>query len=1236
MPEPLLLALPSRFRLRGHLGSGGMGAVFEALDTQTGARVALKTLHAANPDALLYLKNEFRSLQDLVHPNLVNLLELIEDSGRFFVSMELVEGVEFLAWVRPGDSLRLPSGMSETRRVAPVVASQPASGAEPSSLPVALALSPESERRLRAALLQLAAALCALHESGKLHRDVKPANILVTAQGRVVLVDFGLAAELSPFGPQGAAHAVGTRAFMAPEQAAGQRVTAAADWFSVGVVLYLALTGELPFSGGNAERRRVRGNFLPVSVLAPNAPADLSALCHDLLELDPVRRPSGKRVLERLGASPSSAVLPRQPLFVGRAAELDALHAASVAGRDHAVTTFVVGDSGVGKSTLVREALSRLDPERVLVLSGRCYERELVPYKALDGIIDALSHFLLELEPLEIQALLPARAAILARLFPVLGRVPGFALSAAPESHDPLELRALAFAALRELFGALAEARPVLLFIDDLQWADHDSHVLLSDLLREPASPKIALVATARPPASGAPDRIRALAQRLHDVRRIELEPLSQGDALRLAESVVGSEQGTELAAAIAVESAGHPLFVLALAQHVSHGGSIAIGSIRLDDALFARVLGISAEGRRLLEFVAVAGAPLERAVLQQLAGGDQETFSGSAHALRIARLTRSTTDHADARIEPYHDRVRETVLARLGADTRRACHLRLAEVLESTDRAQRDPQVLVRHLEGAGLPERAAGHARLAAERALDALAFDQAAELYRTTLRLGSFEADERRALNLRLAEALTNAGRAAEAARAYLAGALGASPDTQLIQRRLAADHMLRSGHLEEGLQILSDVLVELDDELPSQRHALALRLWHRLRAVFRGLKWTERSESAVPAEQLRRIDAYHAVGVSLSLIDPIRGGSFEARALRLALDAGEPLRLGEVLIMEAGYRGAISPRGLRSARTLLAEAERIVKRTRDPYLAAAVPMIEGHLDVQAGEFARASRNLGPLAVQLRALPGTYFEQAFCHCFRLICLRNRGQLAELQAGFFDWVNEAERRGDRFTEASLRFNLNNIWLARDEPEEALRDLARVTWVKPRGGYHVQHWYEQHARAEVALYAADAPNGLLCFREVLAQLSRSFILRLRLQRSVANWLLGRLILAAAGSSPLPRAAQREVRGLVAKLRREEESFAHCWSHLLDAALAERLDRRPRARAALCEAIRAAEVADLPQCAASAKLRLAQLSEGSERRALSESAQRFFTEQQIENPARMLEVWAPGFAASQV
>jgi hypothetical protein len=1224
MAAPSAFAGTRRFEAIRHLGTGGMGTVFEVFDRERQARVALKTLRRPGPDALLHLKNEFRSLQDVRHVNLVNLLELIEDEGRWFVTMELVDGVDLLSHARPGHSDVTVSGMTETARVdvgAPAV-----SPATPAPLPDSADCCDVD--RLRHALVQLARGLCALHDAGKVHRDVKPSNVVVDRAGRVVLVDFGLAAPTEGVEFDTETRGVGTRAYMAPEQAAGQRVSSAADWYSVGVVLYQAMTGDLPYRGAEIARRKAHESLARVRERWPDAPEDLASLCDDLLELDPATRPTGRDVLRRLGQA-ELQVTASAP-FVGRSAELAALELALADASERAVTAMVVGDSGVGKSALVRELIARRE-HTDLVLTGRCYERELVPYKAFDGIADALSNFLRRQSSEQLERFIPREAAVLVRVFPTLARVPALAEAPAPATTDPYELRVVAFSALRSLFHSIAGGQRVLLSIDDLQWADADSNLLLAELLREPGAPRLCLVVTARPPAEGALDRVAALADRLGDVRHVALDPLSYDDAVRLAATALGPSGDQGLAGAIADETAGHPLFVLALAQHADAMVQLGRGLLKLDDALWARAEAVDEPARRLLELIAVATSPLPAALTIHAAGVGHESYLASESTLRVARLVRATTGEREGRIEPYHDRVRETVVARLDPERLRDCHLRLANAMEATGHATHDPQALVRHLEGAGRGQRAADQALLAATRALESLAFDQAAELLRTSLRLGDYEEVTRQKLRVQLADALTNAGRAADASSAYLDCAAHAESQSRLDYRRRAADHMLRSGHPAEGMSILSEVLRELGETVPTRRRALFGTLGRRLLARVRGLSWTPRSVSDIAPELLQRIDAFHAVGVSLALMDPVRGSTFEARALALALDAGDPIRLVPCMIMEAGYRGATGARGLTSGRRLAEEARRIADRTGDAYGIGTCRLIDGFLDYHAGAFDRAARLLRDVEQEFRRLPGTYFEQVFCHCFRLICLRNRGQLGELSRGFFDWVRDAERRGDFFTEASVRFNLNNVWLARDEPAEARRDLERTTWTPPEGGFHLQHWYEELARAEVDLYERAGEDGLARFRPIFAELSRSFILRMHLHRSIARWLLGRLIVAAARTAKEPGPLLDEASKLEKRLASEQFPYARTYSLLLRSAVAYRRADTVEATRLLEATIREADASDLPHCANAARYRLGKITAGPRGAELVRTARAWMEGEQIKNPVQMADVWAPGF-----
>ena len=164
--------------------------------------------------------------------------------------------------------------------------------------------------RLRDALEQLARGVSALHAAGHLHRDIKPSNILVTRQGRVVLLDFGLATPLERIDVRDIRGFSGTLEYMAPEQTDGRTPVPASDWYSVGVLLFQSLTGRLPFVGKPLQvaldKRRLDGPA-PSSVRADVDP-DLDDLCEQLIKLNPDERPTESALFDALEAEPDESL----------------------------------------------------------------------------------------------------------------------------------------------------------------------------------------------------------------------------------------------------------------------------------------------------------------------------------------------------------------------------------------------------------------------------------------------------------------------------------------------------------------------------------------------------------------------------------------------------------------------------------------------------------------------------------------------------------------------------------------------------------------------------------------------------------------------------------------------------------------------------------------------------------------------------------------------------------------
>jgi serine/threonine protein kinase len=258
------------YRIQKELGRGGMGAVYLATDTRLERRVALKVMlpeFAANPEARERFLREARAASKVMHDNVVTVFEADARDGVPYIAMQFLQGV-------PLDQFLRKKGTPPLRHVIRIAR-------------------------------EAAQGLAAAHKTGLVHRDIKPANLWLEApQGRVKILDFGLARpvdadkELTRSGA-----VVGTPAYMAPEQARGQKVDSRTDLFSLGAVMYQLCTGDIPFQGPTAMAvllALATEEPTPVRERNPEVPEPLAALIHSLLAKDPARRPQTADEVARL------------------------------------------------------------------------------------------------------------------------------------------------------------------------------------------------------------------------------------------------------------------------------------------------------------------------------------------------------------------------------------------------------------------------------------------------------------------------------------------------------------------------------------------------------------------------------------------------------------------------------------------------------------------------------------------------------------------------------------------------------------------------------------------------------------------------------------------------------------------------------------------------------------------------------------------------------------------------
>jgi len=1182
----------SRFEVERRLGEGAMGAVYLAREKETGARCALKTLLGVDPQALFRLKSEFRSIADLAHPNLVGLRELVCEDDLWFLTMDYVDGEELISHVRP----------------------RGVDGFDPD--------------RLRAAFRQLARGLHALHQAGRIHRDLKPSNVMVDREGRVVILDFGLTLELRTGAERGV---VGTPEYMAPEQA-GRETGRPADWYAFGILLYEALTGAVPFVGEVLEILVQKHRTRPTRPAErnPETPKDLQDLCLALLAVRPEARPVGSDVLRRLGeaTAPSLAPAGDDALFVGRQTELERLHIACVAAQKAGRIVVVVGEAGVGKSALVRRFLDAertRDPE-LLVLSGRCYERETAPFKAFDGLIDDLSRHLLDREPERLaSAFQDLDVAPLLRLFPVLGRVAALRERAARAVRQPTgqELRSRAFAALRELLARLTQGRTMALFVDDLHWADADSRTLLAEVMPAQDPPKLLFLATARP---GRDDAAPEHTEQIH------LGTLAGDEARTLASELLGDGANAQR---VVAEAGGHPLFVCELARYLKEAGPDAVSAPRLEDALRVRIARLGTAAREVLDAVATAGIPTPQARLREAAGHDAETWRRAVSVLRAARLVRTQGVHAESLIEAYHDRIRETCYDSLADDRRRALHGEIASALEA-DGETADPAEILRHLDAAGETGRAARYAVQAARHAEAALAFDRAAELYAAALG-AEHPPETARALRAARAQALANAGRGAEAAEDFLAAAAHATRERRLTWRRRAAAELLKSGHIERGTETMREVLAQIGVRLPkTPRRALVSLLWHRFRLALSGLDWTAVPEADADPALLQRLDIFQAIAVGLGHVDQVRAADFQARGLRLTLRVGEPHRVARALALEAIFLALEGRPGQAKTKDVLDAAREAAEVADDAYSRAWAISAQGcaayYVDADLPSTVRHLREAAHVFSDFAR--GASWELSNARVIRLKALRRLGELHTVRRGVAELLRDADRRGDRFTATTIVRSFCVAWLAADDAPGARAELERRTWYEDDGALHLQHWYELSSHGELELYTGVQPDALSRFGPRFRRLRWSLLHRIQIVRTEAWSLWGRLAVGvAARQSPGParRCAWAVARRAVRRLEREKLGYARPWRRLLAAALAHQAGDDAGARGLLASAKHAAAALGMRVAVKVAELRLAELNADKEAAAAAADALHVLG---ADNPARMADLVAPGFSGA--
>jgi len=640
--EAVRIAGAGHLVIERELGRGAFGVVYLARDEQLARQVALKVVHTADTDPAPFLA-EARLVAQLQSPHIVTLLRLHESDGEITLEMEYV-----------------PRGTLDD-----IIASG-------RPLPAA---------RVREMLHGVLAGLGAAHDAGILHRDVKPANVLLAADGAPRLTDFGLALTVSDLaGATEALGPVGTPSYMAPEILLGGSASIASDLWSIGVLAYELACGEPPFP-----RTDMSSLFRAVQSAAYEPPRDIdpgvARVIERCLVADPDARAQSSAELLDILDRPLATLAPRDdsvaPLF-GRESETDRIDGWIREGR--AGLVLVTGEPGVGKTALLVDARRRVREH------GRHWcDLELTAAGGLAGGLHSALH----------------------RALP---------------SESPAVFAEAAEAALNRWSGGA----PADLCCDQVEHLQADELALLTTLVRRLAGSGWRIWVGARPGA----------ATELADVDgslRIELEGLAAEALYSLLEERAGVALPPELAQTVAERCASNPRFGVELLAELEASGAIVREAdrftlrqgwreqalpARFRDLAETRIARLAEEDRLLLEVAAVDGVEVEGQAVAAVAG--LPLLATLRHLQRLCRAPAvlRTAPSGYLFATPI---LQEALYEQIAPELRTATHRALAEHLEP--REEIDPKRLARHWTACGEAVRARPYLLQASQEAAQAM---------------------------------------------------------------------------------------------------------------------------------------------------------------------------------------------------------------------------------------------------------------------------------------------------------------------------------------------------------------------------------------------------------------------------------------------------------------------------------------------------------------------------------
>ena len=602
------------YKILEKLGEGGMGAVYKAEDTKLKREVAIKFLPrfiSANKKDRQRFEIEAQAAAALNHSNIATVYAIEESDEDVFIVMEYIDGVELKDKIKSGP------------------------------IPVDEAINTAT---------QIAEGLVVAHKKGIVHRDIKSSNIMITKDGAVKIMDFGLAkikggTELTKIGST-----VGTPAYMSPEQTKGEEVNHRTDIWSFGVVMYEMLTGDLPFRGDyeqaviysilneepisidqNSKLRASDNNIQIVMRCLQKSKVERYNSFADVLSdlrLEKQQPSASTKIYTGIEFIKQS-VTDKKEMFTGREEQLKLLvHKIKEIESTKESTILIYGESGIGKSQLISKVQQEIELLNINTIQGRCiYKEGGLPYHPfVSGIKNSISD--VNENFIESLSQLSARKGI-----NITTRIP-YIKSFLNLSNEPVALlhKEQLWDSVVLLLNILSSEQQLILILDDLQWADKTTLGLFSFIARNIANLPILQIGIYRKGSTVSDEIIdeqtifESLIQlKLEGVaHQIDLAGLTEDETAEFVSKLVGGEKVSQkLTRKIYKHTEGLPLFISELVNllkekdlvyfdeevwKLKEDQQLKFVSTKIKDVIFQRVSGLDNELNEILEIASCEG----------------------------------------------------------------------------------------------------------------------------------------------------------------------------------------------------------------------------------------------------------------------------------------------------------------------------------------------------------------------------------------------------------------------------------------------------------------------------------------------------------------------------------------------------------------------------------------------------------------------------------------------------